>query len=187
MTFYLGIPNMDAPPFMKPDHAKLVATSDGSIWPLGETCIIGRHASADITLPFPNVSRQHAMIRHSDEGYSFFDLDSANGCSVNGSSVREPVVLRNGDRVSVAEIEFEFFELSPAGAVDDGIDPTSTMMISAQSEPMVFRVADLIGYTEMSAKLPDDELGKLRSPWYQRDTPSVPRATASRRRSPTSR
>lgn len=168
MTFSPGFSNMGASPFMNPDHAELIAASDGSIWPLGETCIIGRHASADITLPVPNVSRQHAMIRYSDEGYSFFDLDSANGCSVNGSSVREPVVLRDGDRVSVAEIEFEFRERSPSGMMEDGIDPTSTMMISAQSEPMVFLVADIIGYTEMSEKLPDGELGKLMSPWYER-------------------
>ncbi|MEM9478077.1 MAG: adenylate/guanylate cyclase domain-containing protein [Verrucomicrobiota bacterium] len=152
---------------MDPEPAELVASNDGTVWPIGETCVIGRSASADIMIEEPNISRQHAMIRRSDGGYSLFDLDSANGSTVNGAPVSEPVTLANGDRIGVADFEFVFHERHASEPLGGGIDASSTMMLTAQSQPMVFLVADVMGYTEISSKLPDDQLGELMAPWYE--------------------
>ena len=90
---------------------------------------------------------------------------------MNGIPVREPVVLRHGDRITVANFEFTFREINPMNPpteeIGDGFSPTTTMMLTVQSQPMIFLVADIMGYTRISSKLPDGELGKLMSPWYQ--------------------
>ena len=54
-----------------------------------ETITIGRLPSCDIPVPDPNVSRKHAEIRPSGDGYVVIDLGSTNGTRVNGATVGE--------------------------------------------------------------------------------------------------
>lgn len=70
--------------------AELVSDVDGTRWELGDASVIGRTSGADIQIANPRVSREHAMIRKKADGYSLYDLDSANGCKVNGMTVRQP-------------------------------------------------------------------------------------------------
>jgi len=67
--------------------------------PQGVT-IIGRSLDCNLTLEDPLVSRRHARIVLDATGARIEDLDSRNGVRVNGVAVREPVVLRSGDRSS---------------------------------------------------------------------------------------
>ncbi len=66
----------------------------------GENFIIGRHPSANATLPYLSISRQHAKVTTTPQGYFIVDLGSHNGTFVNGESVGEkPQLLRAGDKI----------------------------------------------------------------------------------------
>lgn len=68
---------------------------------------VGRHSSADIRLPLPDVSRQHARLRFDDDhGWVIHDLESLNGVEVNGRRVDE-CVLRPFDRVRIGVVTLE--------------------------------------------------------------------------------
>ncbi len=61
---------------------------------------IGRDAQNAIQLAAPEVSKQHAFIKRSADGWHLMDMNSRNGVLLNGKRVREATV-RNGDRLSV--------------------------------------------------------------------------------------
>ena len=65
-----------------------------------DSFIIGREAPADIVLPFPAISRQHASITRTPGGYWITDLESRNGTFVGAHLVgSEPVRLSDGDEI----------------------------------------------------------------------------------------
>lgn len=65
------------------------------------TLIIGRNPQADIPLPAPTVSWQHARLDHTPQGYLLTDLNSTNGTFVNGQRVMRSCLLRQGDVVQI--------------------------------------------------------------------------------------
>ena len=73
-------------------------------WPLtNEITIIGRDSNSDIQIDERQISRQHAEISFSSQGYTLRDLGSKNGTYLNGQPVsQEPQIIRNGDEIGVA-------------------------------------------------------------------------------------
>jgi len=69
---------------------------------------IGRDPASDLVLSDPGVSRSHARIRRQGEAYLLFDGGSSNGTELNGSALREPAPLCDGDRIGVGPVVFEF-------------------------------------------------------------------------------
>lgn len=63
--------------------------------------IVGRDASADVTVPDPNVSRRHARITRDAAGVWLEDLGSTNGTYVNDHRLVERYRLHDGDRVKI--------------------------------------------------------------------------------------
>jgi adenylate cyclase len=61
--------------------------------------VIGRSGMCDLVLPLPGMSRRHAWIGQSSDGWSIFDLDSRNGTYVNGRAVTSRP-LADGDRIT---------------------------------------------------------------------------------------
>ena len=61
---------------------------------------IGRDAGNPVQLSMPEVSKQHAFLKHTPKGWYIRDLDSRNGLFVNDSKVREALLL-DGDRITV--------------------------------------------------------------------------------------
>jgi hypothetical protein len=81
---------------------------DGRRVPLGETPLtIGRLPECDIVVADPKASRKHAEIRPAGNGFLLVDLQSTNGSRVNGSVVREHILV-DGDRVGIGATEFRF-------------------------------------------------------------------------------
>lgn len=68
----------------------------------GPVVLIGRDPAARIRLLDTEISRRHAELVESADGYRLRDLGSANGTFVNGRSVQD-VLLRSGDRVQVGQ------------------------------------------------------------------------------------
>lgn len=81
---------------------------------------IGRSSKADFVLPDPKLSRRHAHVRRTGEGFEVKDLESRNGTFVNGSPVpTEGTVVRYGGIVRVghtlllAARDVEFYATRP--------------------------------------------------------------------------
>jgi len=71
-------------------------------FPLSGTMVIGRAiGSAQIHLPHPQVSREHARITLHDKSATLVDLNSANGTFVNGEVLRGPATLRQRDQIDI--------------------------------------------------------------------------------------
>ncbi len=67
---------------------------------LGQRTLIGRSEHNDVCLPSPYLSRHHAAILGTPEGYYVVDLNSVNGLQVNGRAV-ERAVLCDQDILAV--------------------------------------------------------------------------------------
>lgn len=68
-----------------------------------DVVIIGREVGvADLMLPERQVSRRHAKIERTPEGFVLTDLNSKNGTFLNGKAVKEPKLLQDGDEIQIA-------------------------------------------------------------------------------------
>lgn len=71
--------------------------------------VIGRDAEADITLADPAVSRRHARLQLTEEGWRLHDLGSSNQTFVNGDPVQS-WLLQPGDLVAIGDCEIHLVE-----------------------------------------------------------------------------
>lgn len=69
---------------------------------------IGRSRECEIVLSDSNVSRRHAEIAPSGQGWLIRDLGSTNGLRVNGRQVDGPHPLESGDQVEVGTVPIRF-------------------------------------------------------------------------------
>ena len=69
---------------------------------------IGRDASCDLTISDMTVSRLHAQLERTADGWLLSDLESTNGTRVNGWRVRGQVPVKVGDLVSFGTLEVIF-------------------------------------------------------------------------------
>jgi pSer/pThr/pTyr-binding forkhead associated (FHA) protein len=80
----------DAPP-----QAGLLVSRDGKVLSkvtLGQRTLVGRSEHNDICLPNAYLSRHHAAIVGTPEGYYLVDLNSANGVTLNGRRIERAVL-----------------------------------------------------------------------------------------------
>lgn len=78
---------------------------------LGEDCVIGRTASADLPIVSDQISRRHAEIYALEGEYWACDLGSTNVTKVNGEPLASaPRKLRAGDIVLVGDVELLYEE-----------------------------------------------------------------------------
>ncbi|MFL5839319.1 MAG: FhaA domain-containing protein [Thermoleophilaceae bacterium] len=75
----------------------------------GERTTIGRSRECDVVVDDPNVSRKHAEVRRTIEGWMVVDLGSTNGIKVNGRRVNE-AVLSAGDEITLGLVQLAFEE-----------------------------------------------------------------------------
>jgi hypothetical protein len=106
-------PDKATPPprdFMARPRGRGYLTVDGKRHMLaGERMTIGRSRECEIVVDDPNVSRRHAEVRKTIEGWMVVDLGSTNGVKVNGRRVQEEV-LRPGDTITLGLVELKFDE-----------------------------------------------------------------------------
>ncbi len=68
--------------------------------------VVGRHTSADLRLPLPDVSRQHCRFVFADHCWQVYDLNSLNGVFVNHQRVKH-AQLHHGDLVRLGSFTFQ--------------------------------------------------------------------------------
>lgn len=71
--------------------------------------VIGREATCDLFLDDPTVSKHHADLRRTDDGWLLTDVGSRNGTRVNGWRIQD-AVLRDGDVVRMGNVSVLFQE-----------------------------------------------------------------------------
>ncbi|MEH2078088.1 MAG: FHA domain-containing protein [Nostoc sp.] len=71
---------------------------------------IGRNRNSGICIADNYMSRRHAAIQYiNDRGFYFIDFNSTNGSFVNGDRAFGPIKLKDGDRIRVGNMTFDFF------------------------------------------------------------------------------
>ncbi len=86
----------------------------------GTSFSIGRTQDCDLRIADLSVSRHHAQLERSQDGWLLSDLGSHNGTRVNGWLVREPVPVRPGDVLQFGSAMFVI-----TGPEGPGIPPAS--------------------------------------------------------------
>lgn len=75
---------------------------DGKEVAISNTSHIGRDSANEIALPMDrSVSRCHACLKLTEEGYTLEDLASSNGTFVDERQVKEPLLLVDGQVFTV--------------------------------------------------------------------------------------
>jgi hypothetical protein len=88
---------------------RLVSLVDGKEYQIpGAGIVFGREAGSDVVVAQPEVSRRHASIVSTEQGYVLQDL-STNGVWVNGTRVQGSQLLARADVVRVGTEEFRFY------------------------------------------------------------------------------
>ena len=90
--------------------ARLVDQNDGAIIDIDhwETSI-GKSKSNDIVLPYPAVSRFHAVIAKKRRDWVVTDTSARTvGILVNGKKVEKSAVIENGDIITIGQIPLKF-------------------------------------------------------------------------------
>lgn len=67
--------------------------------------LIGRNPACDIAIAHSSISRQHCLVQISDRGIHLKDLDTTNGCKVNGVPLKEGF-LNEGDKLTIGHLNF---------------------------------------------------------------------------------
>lgn len=73
--------------------------------------VLGRSTQADIQLDLPTVSRKHAELRRTAQGWAIRDLGSRGGTLVNGLRVEDQAVTPN-DRITISQIRLRLIDPS---------------------------------------------------------------------------
>jgi hypothetical protein len=89
--------------------ARLTVEEGGLEFPLGPFNEIGRGAENQIQLKHAGVSKKHALVAATPEGYAVKDLNSRYGIFVNDKQITE-CNLSDGDRLRIGEVNLLFHE-----------------------------------------------------------------------------
>ena len=111
-----------APPRLQPQAGvgasggRLVCLTDGREYTMsGPTLVFGREAGSDVVVSGSEVSRRHAEIQATAEGYVLNDL-SVNGTFVNGEKIGRQHLLARADVIRIGHDEFRFYADVPSPA-----------------------------------------------------------------------
>ncbi|HAV76578.1 MAG TPA: hypothetical protein DCX53_04405 [Anaerolineae bacterium] len=119
------------------DYPLLVAQEGplkGQRWQLSQTIVVGRDPSCDVVVTDRQISRFHARLTSTPEGVILEDLGSKNGTHHNGTSLTAPVVLQDGDFVSIATAQQFVFLVSDATMpLTDGSPSSGRLMVDLKS------------------------------------------------------
>ena len=110
---------------------------------------IGREQTIILLEDDGEVSRNHAVVRATDDGVEIEDLGSTNGTFVNEKRISEPARLSGGDIVRVGQTRFDVeIEQDPNKTIVSGVLAPPTQQHSAPMPPPAPSPPDLEAETE---------------------------------------
>jgi pSer/pThr/pTyr-binding forkhead associated (FHA) protein len=105
---------------------RLVCLTDGREYMIGAgPTVVGREAGCDIVVPNKDVSRRHAEILATPQGYVLID-SSTNGSFVNGDRIEGQRLLARADVIRIGDHEFRFYADKVAEAPPAAPPPLAT-------------------------------------------------------------
>jgi DNA-binding winged helix-turn-helix (wHTH) protein len=121
-----------------PEEFPLLVAQEGPLkgqrWQLSQTIVLGREASCDVVVADRQISRFHARITPTTEGVILEDLGSKNGTHLNGIPLTAPVVLQDGDLLSVAMAQqFLFLTSDATMPLLEGSAPAGRLLMDQKS------------------------------------------------------
>ncbi len=73
---------------------------------LKDEILLGRGEDNDVVIPHASVSRAHARLLRRDGSFQLTDLNSTNGCYVNGQPIHGSVQVPSGSEVRLGDVRF---------------------------------------------------------------------------------
>lgn len=115
---------------------RLVSLTDGREYTIGVAPLIfGREAGCDIVVPNKDVSRRHAEIVSSPQGYLLVD-SSTNGTFVNSERVEGQRILARSDVITIGDHDFRFYaDTAPEPAAAEVAAPLMPAPAEAPAPP----------------------------------------------------
>ena len=132
---------------------------------------LGRQTSNDVVVPEQAVSRRHAEIVKTEDGYSLQDLSSTNGTFLNGEKLEGEALLKDDDRVRLGDTEVSLVFQDPTAATVQFELPTATQPDTTAVKTAETSVVQL-GEIE-DAIDPDRPSGELADPATATGDPST--------------
>ena len=71
-----------------------------------DSVVIGRGSECDVVVHDLKASRQHCKLTRKENGFLLEDLASRNGTLVNGSPIKEPVLLKASQTFQIGDTMF---------------------------------------------------------------------------------
>jgi pSer/pThr/pTyr-binding forkhead associated (FHA) protein len=143
---------------------RLVSLVDGREYAVpAEGLVIGRDASCDVVVPTSEVSRRHAQIIPSNEGYVLKDT-STNGVFVNGERVSVTHTLGRGDIIRVGNEDFRFYADLVVDATPPDVTPTPAEPAAAAEAAREAAAVRSAAREPVSAPLPSAPSGGAGAP-----------------------
>ncbi len=75
----------------------------------GVAVSLGRSPDCDVCVESPSVSRHHAELKPQGDLYVLHDMESSNGCHVNGRRIEAPTTLQDGDVLRLGHMALKFY------------------------------------------------------------------------------
>ncbi len=98
----------------------------------GDELVLGRAADNPVSIPDTSVSRKHALVRKTADGWAVSDLGSGNGTMLNGEAIADETPLTDGDVITMGDTELKY-----AGAGDGSADETAAPPAGGARRPPV--------------------------------------------------
>lgn len=138
------------------------------VWPLAgkKSYSLGRAANNDISLPYPWVSRQHAIVQVEANGtHNAIDLGSSNGTFINGKRIHTPTALRSGDLLRIGQTTLTFMTDQPPQETRAEEENDDLTVAFRQKELVTILVCDIHNYTRLSELLGAQQISNLLGFW----------------------
>lgn len=137
----------------------------------GVPLVIGRAPQADLTIPDPKVSKNHAVIEKRGSSYFLVDLESLNGTILNGEKIIRPegAKLQHGDDIVIAGYKIKFYLFS---GLEEGeyrtIQKRITMnAIQKYSTSSAVLYAEIPRFRELYTKYPTADVDGLKKRFHE--------------------
>ncbi len=133
----------------------------------GTSWTLGRGDDNTIVLQDKWASRNHAIIQIMESGsFYLIDLGSLNGSFVNGRRVTIPIVLQNGDRITLGTADMDLVCPEPTPVVlSSAKQQRSTVMLHTRRLITVV-VIDIRNFTGLTRQLEEHVLSQVIGTWF---------------------
>ncbi len=97
----------------------------------GDAVVIGKLPACDIELNDNTVSRRHCRLQRTSKGYKLSDMNSTNGCYVNGRRIQSRA-LEVGDKITIGRTILSYLAVSKGESYRDTDDQKISMVVPLQ-------------------------------------------------------